>query len=57
MDTSCPDGYSPPDLLGVGLVMVLSPLEDWKVGLLIIGIVGRGRRQLLYGCMCQGCSL
>ena len=40
MDTSCPDGYpSSLDLLETGLVIVLSPLENWKVQLLIIGMV------------------
>ena len=38
--TCCPDGQSPPDLLGVGLVIVFKPLEDWKVRLLVIGMLG-----------------
>ena len=38
-NTCCPDGYLPPDLLGVGLVMVLRPLAVWKVRELIISIV------------------
>ena len=47
MGTCCPDEYSPPNLLGVGLVMVFRPLADWKVWLLSIGMVGKGYEQLL----------
>ena len=46
MGTSCSEGYPSPDLLEIGLVMVLSPLEDWKVWLLIMGIVGEKMRVL-----------
>ena len=39
MGNSCPEGYpSSLDLLEISLVMVLSPLADWKVWLMIIGM-------------------
>ena len=49
MGTCCPDRYSPPDLLGVGLVMVLRLLADWKVWLFNIGMVERISEQVVVG--------
>ena len=53
MGTCCPDGYSPPDLLEVGLAMVFKPLADWKVQLLSIGTV-EGIYEQLKDCLVVG---